>query len=134
MTDQLFTAADLGNTLHCSVTAEDAAAAEKLAWGWLKPVLGITTDTRPDVVTAELFAWAVELGAIAYENPSGLSLYQLGEERSQFSAERRQEILETAAAGGKVNSSGVARPQGSFPAAECWPDPARRARPSWQNR
>lgn len=125
MTDQLFTAADLGNMLQCSVTDEAAAAAEKLAWGWLKPVLGITTDTRPDTVPAELFAWAIELGAIAYENPSGLSAYQLGDERSQFSAERRQEILATAAAGGKVASSGVPTPRGSFPPADPWPDPIR---------
>lgn len=126
MTTQLFTATDLGNMLQCSVTDEAAAAAERLAWGWLKPVLGITTEDRPDPVTAELFAWAIELGAIAYENPAGLSAYQLGDERSQFSAERRNEILATAAAGGKVTSSGVPSPRGSFPAPECWPDPIRR--------
>lgn len=131
MTDQLFTATELGNMLQCSVTDEAAAAAERLAWGWLKPVLGITTEDRPATVTAEVFAWAIELGAIAYENPSGLSAYQLGDERSQYSAERRNEILATAAAGGKVASSGVPSPRGTFPTAECWPDPIRRRPAAW---
>lgn len=120
-TTALFTTADLGSLLQCSVSAAAAETAERLAWGWLRPVLAV--DERPDPVSAELWAWAVELGAIAHENPAGLAAYQLGDERSQYSAERRQEILELAAAGGAVVSSGVPRPRGSFPDPECWPDP-----------
>jgi len=123
-TARLFSADDLGDLLQGSVTEAAAAAAERMAWGWLKPVLDI--EVRPSPVPAEVFAWAVELGAIAHENPAGLSVYQLADERSQYSDERRNEILVTAAAGGRVNTNGgTPTPRGAFPAAPCWPDPIR---------
>lgn len=122
-TSQLFTSADLGAVLQSTVTEASAVTAERLAWGWLKPVLGV--DERPDPVSPELWAWAVQLGAIAHENPALLSAYQLGDERSQYSDEARQQILALAAAGGQVPSGGVPRPRGSFPAAVPWPDPIR---------
>lgn len=118
----LFDAADLGDWLHCTVTDEAAIAAERVVWGWLKPVLGLTE--RPTPVSEELFSWAIELGGIAHENPDGKSYYQLADERTGYSAERRQQILEEAATGG-IAPGGVAKPVGSFPKAQCWPDPAR---------
>lgn len=120
-TTALFTAAQLGDTLGFTVTTARAAAVEAIVWGWLKPVLGVTE--RPDPVTPELFSWAVELGAIAHENPSGLSYYQLGEERRGFSAERRQQVLAEAADGGVPGAA--SRPRGCFPTAQDWPDPLR---------
>lgn len=118
----LFSAADLNSLPGVSgVTDEQATMVERIVWGWLKPVLGLTD--RPTPVPDEVFAWAVELGAIAYANPNGLSYYQLGEERSGFSAERRVEILGEAASGGQAASS-AGRPRGCFPPAQAWPDPA----------
>lgn len=120
----LFTADDLGDFLQVDVSTTAAAAVERVVWGWLKVPLGLSE--RPDPVPDEVFSWAVELGAIAHENPAGLAAYQLGGERSQFSVERRREILDAAASGGGIGTSGGGlRPRGSFPAASCWPDPIR---------
>lgn len=118
----LFTADDLGDLIDCTVSTEKAAAVERVVWGWLMPVLKLTE--RPDPVPADVFAWAIELGAIYHENPSGLEAYQLGNERTQYSAERRREILEDAGNGG-VTPAAVPAPRGKFPAAQCWPDPPR---------
>ena len=88
----LFQPEELQHLLGAATIDNDRAdMAERMAWGWLKPVLGLSQ--RPDPVPDDVFAWAVELGAIAHENPSGLSAKQLGPANQQFSAERRREIL-----------------------------------------
>lgn len=120
----LFTATDLTNLLHYEVSEASAVIAERVVVGWLKAA-GV--DVTVDPVPEEVFSWAVELGAIAHENPSGLSESELGDARDVFSAERRREILADAAAA--PASSGLGRPQGSFPSAACWPDPAERYGP-----
>lgn len=119
-TKQLFAAEDLTGLLGRPITIEQADTAERIVWGWLAPILG---TNRPDPIPDSVYSWAVELGAIAIENPSGLESYQLGAERLQFSAERRGEILSEAAAGGVPG--GGTTPRGSFPTACGWPDPAR---------
>lgn len=112
-TTQLFTAADLNALPGISgVTDEQATMVERIVWGWLRPVLGV--QDRPDSISPELFSWAIELGAIAQENPAGLSSYQLGQERYGYSSERRAEILAGAAGGGQA-STGAPAPLGSFP-------------------
>lgn len=116
----LFTADDLTGWLGRTVTASRAAAVERVVWGWLKLALGLSD--RPEPVPAEVFSWAVELGAIAHENPSGLSSEQLGPAQRAFSAERRAEILAAAEFGGS-SATGL-QPQGSFPPAPRYPDPA----------
>ncbi len=118
----LFTHTDLTDHLHQRVTVEAAYAAERLVWGWLKPVLGLAE--RPDPVPDEVFSWAIELGGIAHENPAGLSSQQLGSLQRSFSVERRAQILAEAGAGASHGSTSSA-PRGSFPAAQPWPDPAR---------
>lgn len=124
-TDRLFTAAELGNLLGTAgpVDAGRHAVIEQVVWGWLVPVLGVSV--RPDPVPAELFSWAVELGAIAHENPAGYSARQLGPEQKSFSSERRDEILAAVAAPGTVTSPSL-RPRGKFPSSCPYPDPARR--------
>lgn len=121
-TTALFTHADLNALPGVSgVTAEEAAAVERIVWGWLKPVLQL--DTRPDTVSEELRAWAVELGVIYRANPEGLSSYSLESESSSYSSERRDEILRLAASGGRVPEGATPSPGGSFPAARAYPDP-----------
>lgn len=115
----LFSATELSDWLGKTVSAEKSAAVEKVVWGWLRPRIG-SPDVRPDPVTPELFSWAVELGAIAHENPAGLSAKSLGDKSVQFSSERRDEILELASGGGQSP-----RPRGNFPPAPCYPDPAQ---------
>lgn len=125
----LFDAATLGHFLGKPglVTNERAEVVERVVWGWLAPVLGLTE--RPSTGTAEhdrVFSWAIELGAIAHENPAGRSAKELGTSRSAFSEERRRDILADAAGFG----SGIApgNPQGDFPPAPVYPDPALSAR------
>lgn len=121
----LFSPQDLRDWLRAPVTPEAAAIAEKVVWGWLRPVLGIAE--RPITVPAEVFSWAVELGAIAHENPTGLEYYQLGPERQGYSVERRNQILRDAESyAGTINGgTSPGGPQGCFPPAQPWPDAAR---------
>lgn len=114
----LFTAADLSTWLQDDVDDDTATTIERVVWGWLKPVLGLTV--RPDPIPEEVFSWAIELGAIARENPAGLARYQLGEESSQYSVERRNEILAEAGNGGRPAGDQL-RPVGSFPDRPCYP-------------
>lgn len=121
----LFTAKELGDFIREPVDDAAAIQVEKVAWGWLTGPLGLTE--RPTAVGAQLYAWALELGAIALENPSGLSSYQLGAEQRAYSAERRAEILAEVEAVTQRAAGGVAAgsPIGSFPEPLAWPDPIR---------
>lgn len=123
-TAALFSAEDLTHAVREFVDDDEAVAAERMVWGWLSPILDLVE--RPDVVTDQLWSWAVELGAGYYENPTGLAAYQLGEERRQFGVERRNAILEEVR--GSVagqGTGGTALPRGRFPQACAYPDPAR---------
>lgn len=117
----LFDEVELGDYLQYEVSEAAAASAERAVWGWLKQATGLTE--RPDTVSDEMFSWAIELGAIAHENPSSLSTYTIGDETSGWQRDRRQEILDAAAAGGSDTPSRTG-PRGSFPPAQSWPDPA----------
>jgi len=123
-TTALFTFEDL-NALPGvdGVTEAEGTAVERIVWGWLKPVLKLTE--RPDPVSEELFAWALELGVIYRTNPEGLAEYSLETERSKYSTNRRAELLGEAASGG-TTIGGVPSPVGSFPSARRYPDPAER--------
>ena len=124
-TAALFTAADLNALPEISgVTDAEGTAVEAVVWGWLAPLLTLTE--RPDPVSPQLKAWALELGAIFRANPEGLSEKDLGPFTKKFSAERRNEILRTAATGGTVAPGAPSAPVGSFPAARAYPDPAER--------
>jgi hypothetical protein len=123
----LFSAADLAGWLGETVTDARAATAEKVVWGWLKDILGL--DTRPIDVPDDLFAWAVELGGIAYRNPSGAASVKLGSLDVQYSSERRDEILEDVAQSAIATAG--SQPEGDFPEAWDYPDPADPSRCSW---
>lgn len=124
-TTVLFDAASLGHFLGKpgQVAEERAEVVERVVWGWLAPVLGLTE--RPSTGTSahvQVFSWAIELGAIAHENPAGRSAKELGTSRSAFSEERRRDILTQAAGFGSTVAPGS--PQGDFPPAPVYPDPA----------
>lgn len=121
-TPALFTAADLNDLPEISgVTEAEATVVEAVVWGWLKPVLKLTE--RPDPVSPELFAWALELGAIYQDNPTGLDAKKRGPFEEEY-GERAAEILRTAATGGATPAGTALSPRGSFPAARAYPDPA----------
>lgn len=106
----LFSIEDLASYLQIpTIDNETTIRVRRVATGWLMAATGQTSFTT---VTDDLWAWAVELAAIAYYNPSGLSSESLDDHNVSYSAERRREIL--AAARASYNTGG-AQPQGSFP-------------------
>lgn len=120
----LFDENELSDFLRYPVSEEAAAIAERVAWGWLTPVLGLSV--RPEPCPDQVFSWAIELAAIAHETPNGaITATANGATSDTYGAPRRQQIL--AEAKRWVDSSGAGRgsPIGCFPPARAWPDPAR---------
>lgn len=123
----LFTAQELSDFLQSeSVDSAGAAAAERVVYGWLKPVLGWVA--RPAPVPDEAWPWVITLAAIAYENPAGMDEYQLGQEKFKYGSTKAEILAEAAAfrrSGGVVSDpAGIAppaSPRGSFPAAQPFP-------------
>ncbi|HET6154356.1 MAG TPA: hypothetical protein VFE15_15535 [Marmoricola sp.] len=122
----LFDETDLIKWLHRPVTPDEAGIAEEVVWGWLRPLIKLAD--RPEEPSPELRSWAIELGGIAHVNPECLARYELENELSFYSAERRNEILDMAATGGTIAPGAPAVPLGSFPPAQRYPDPARPGR------
>jgi hypothetical protein len=109
----LFDLVDLPSWLQVpQVDTETATRVRRAASGWL---LGATRLTPwPDPVPDDLWAWAVELAAIAFRNPTSNS----SESQDDYSVSyndmnRRREILAAAKA---AYSPGAAGPMYSFPA------------------
>lgn len=119
----LFWPEELRDHLQHDVSDEHAAAAERMAAGWLKGATGL--DVLPDPPAADLWAWAVELAALAYSNPEGLVSESIGggESAATYDRLRRDAILAQVR---RVYGVDAVRggPRGSFPPAQPWPDPA----------
>jgi hypothetical protein len=112
--------------------ADAATLSEKVVAGWLT---GATKRTRADLEAAaigdapQVFSWALELGGIAYENPTSMQDDQVGAGRTTW-RDRRAQILESArewaADQGPAGTTATGPlPRGSFPKAQPWPDPPR---------
>jgi hypothetical protein len=125
-TTRLFSAQDLTDWLHYPVSPVDAVIAERVVRGWLLGATGV--QDWGDPVPPDVFAWAVELGAIAHELPNGeLVSTTTGATTDTYGVKRRSQILADAAqrpAGGTVPGRGD--PQGAFPPAMPWPQPVDR--------
>jgi len=122
---ELFSAADLAGYLHTQVDAAQAAVTERVVFGWIKGATNITE--RPDPVPDDLWAWAVELGALQYSNPEGLRSTVSDNTGSTWAQDRREAILTSIK--NAYGTGSAAQPSGSFPPAEPWPDPAVVRRP-----
>lgn len=126
-TPPLFTADDLNGLLGVDVTDVRATAVERVIWGWIKPRLGV--DDRPDPIPDEVFAWAIELGAIVLENPTAKTQQSNGPfatvfaSRSGSATQRRKEILDEISA--SLLGAGGLRPRGNFRPPHRYPDPSR---------
>lgn len=122
----LLTPQELADHLGYDVTQARATSAERVTWGWLKAATGLAV--RPDPVPAEVFSWAVELAAIAYENPAAhADDGDGGGITTAYDRQRRAAILADAAAwaAARAGSSSPTGPQGAgFGSARAWPDPA----------
>lgn len=120
----LFDESELSDWLQYDVSQPAAAIAEKVVAGWLTDATEL--DEWPDPVPSRLFAWALELGGIAHENPGGLDEETSADATSKW-GRRRAEILAAAKAwaGGSPVSPGP-EARGCFPDAQPWPDAAGR--------
>ena len=91
------------------VDEQTAIRVRRAANGWLMGATGI--KAWPDPIPDDLWAWAIELAAIAHRNPTGLRSEVIGQYQAGFDARRRKEILEEA----KEAYAGGQSPQFSFP-------------------
>ncbi len=124
----LFSSTELQDFLGQTVTSSSAAMAERVAAGWLTEATGV--DQWPDPPPAQVFAWAIELGAIAHENPTALASRSVDGITDAYSRDRYSQILAAARESSlsSPSASGTG-PIGSFPPAVEWPDPPRTFRP-----
>ncbi|QIM19880.1 hypothetical protein G7075_00010 [Phycicoccus sp. HDW14] len=128
----LFDAAKLGSWLGYStgdVDDDQCAAVLEVVEGW---ILGATGwNDIPAEPAKPLRAWALELGGIAYENPTSQTDDQTDLVRSSW-RDRRSQILAEIRTWSQSNGSAVGgqlSPRGSFPPARPYPDPADRRYP-----
>lgn len=92
----LFTNADLQAYLQQTIDTATGDLAQRIASGWLAAATNQTS--WPDPIPDTLFAWALELGAIAYRNPDGVSTESIDDHSVSFDRLRRKEILDKASA------------------------------------
>jgi len=111
----------MGQTLDTARATQSVAIAE----GWLQSATRLDPWPQDAGSTpADLSAWCMELSALTYvNNPRTAISRTTGGVATQWAADaqaRREQIL--AAARARYDTSRA--PQGSFPCAEGWPDPA----------
>lgn len=132
----LFTEQQLGNWLMYPSGANAARTllVEQVVTGWLLDTTEL--DALPDPLPPQLFAWALELGGIAYENPTTMTTDQTVDQTSSWATTRRGEILDAARAWARrqpdnptSGSAAGALPSGEFPPPQCYPD---RSRAGWR--
>lgn len=118
---ELFQPQELADYLQKPLTDLGPAsvlAARRIAGGWLLAATGLTAF--PDPVPDDLWTWAIELAAIALDNPTGRASEASGGVSTGF-GRRRAEILTAAAARYPPASGTAAAPQFSFPPPPPWP-------------
>lgn len=110
----LFALEDLPSWLQVpSVDTDTATRVRKAAQGWLAQATGLTAWPSP--VPDQLWAWALELAAIAYNNPGAVNTEQIDDYQVSYGDRmRRAEILKAARAAYNTG----AQPQYSFPDAD----------------
>lgn len=85
------------------------ALARRFANGWLMSATRLSS--WPDPVPDDLWAWAIELAAIAFDNPAGVDSEAIDDHKVTYNRERRAEILTAAGAA----YAGATGPLYSFP-------------------
>lgn len=124
----LFSAEQLSAWLHYDVDPVSCEQAEAVVTGWLLDIL--EADYLPSITPGDpLYGWALELGGIAYENPTSMTSETSGEESTSWSVVRRAQVLDAVRswrARTQGASSVAGLPRGRFPSAEPYPDPIRR--------
>lgn len=123
----LFTRAQLAHWLHYdgadAISEEEFTVTHLVVRGWI--LQATQWATIPETVTEALFSWAIELGGIAFENPTSQTDDQTDLVRSAWRDRRTQlmaEIRTWAVANGATVTGGPL-PRGRFPSALPYPDP-----------
>lgn len=105
----LFELTDLAGYMQRDLDTATATLARRVASGWLRSATGLSEWADP--VQDDLFAWALELGEMAYGNPGGFSSETIDDHSVTYDRARRAAILEAARL--KYSAGGV--PVYSFP-------------------
>jgi hypothetical protein len=106
----LFELSDLPSWMQVpSVDTETATRIRQYVDGWLMSATRLTSWPNP--IPNDLFAWAIELAAIAFRNPDGAANESIDDYARSNNAARRKEILDAA----RLAYSGASVPSYSFP-------------------
>jgi len=107
----LFEPADLEHYLQVSgLDPDTVTTVRRYASGWLMDATRVT-PWPPDPVPDDIWAWAIELAAIALRNPAGAASQSIDDYNVSFDAERRAQILAAASRA----YAGASTPQYEFP-------------------
>jgi hypothetical protein len=107
----LFDLVDLPSWLQVpEVDTETATRVRRYASGWLQNATRVT-PWPPDPVPDDIWAWAIELAAIAFRNPSGAASQAIDDYNVSYDAARRADILASA----RAAYGGTSAPLYSFP-------------------
>lgn len=123
----LFTAEQLTSWLQYEETIAAATheVIEKVVTGWVLAATG--WSEIPDPLPGQVFSWSLELGGIAYENPTDQQYDSTALVQSSW-RDRRTQILAELTLWAKANGTtghAPTLPRGRFPAAAPYPDPYR---------
>lgn len=110
---------DLSRFLQRGLDVDSAVVAVRVAEGWLRSATRLTA--WPDPVPEDLWSWALELAAMAYDNPTGVGSRTTGGEADAGLLDRRADILRSAALRYGSGVDGGVGPVFSFPAPVPWP-------------
>lgn len=106
----IFDLGDLPSWLQVpEVDEQTAIRNRRAASGWLMGATGLSS--WPDPVPDDLWAWAIELAAIAHRNPAAATSESVDDWNVSWDRMRRKEILNAAKAAYGLAGS----PQFSFP-------------------
>jgi hypothetical protein len=107
----LFENGDLAVYLQvAAIDTTTESSMRRVASGWLKNATGLTDFPSP--IPDDLWAWGVELAAIAYRNPASSSNQSVDDYSVGFDRQRRNEILDFAR---RAYNTVGGQPQFSFP-------------------
>lgn len=110
----LFDLGDLPSWLQVpGVDTETATRVRRYVNGWLQDATGL--DTWPDPVPDKLWAWAIELAALVFDNPTAKWSQTIDDSADVYERGpqgRRREILDAARAAYNMTRN---QPQYAFP-------------------
>lgn len=82
-----------------------ATVARRVASGWLRSATGLSAWPTP--VPDDLYAWALELAEMAYDNPGGYASETIDDHSVTYNRARRADVLAAARSGYSTGSSPV---------------------------